>query len=120
MFVYADQAENYQCTPCQSHEWCSAWNGFGTEYAYVQTGQFGYVNNGTTLAITKQGSGIAERINPCLRRFMATEEYYTVCKKHGLQESCYPNDYFQEQTIQHKEYNKETNEHSGGDCSTGY
>lgn len=122
MFVYSDQAENYQCNddgviPTWN---CTLWQGFGTEYAYVQTGQFGHAQNGTTLAMAKKGSGIVEKINPCIQAFMETEEYYDLCVKHDLVDSCYENSFFpkKEQGYE-KEYNLETDEHKT-DCDNGY
>lgn len=120
MFVYADQAKNYQCKNGETDGWCGAWSGFGTDYAYVQTGQFGYVFNGTTFALAKKGSGVAELLNPCLWKFMETKEYYDVCAKHDFVESCYPNSHFPKKEDQkHHEYNKDTDQHAG-DCSSGY
>eukprot|EP00439_Symbiodinium_sp_Y106_P004079 s11076_g1.t1 len=64
MFVYADQAKNYQCDGTTVAAWnCTLWEGFGTEYAYVQTGQFGYVVNGTTLALSKKGRIVIHEYN---------------------------------------------------------
>jgi len=121
MFVYSDQAKNYQCTGGVSATWnCSLWEGFGTEYAYVQTGQFGYVQNGTTLVLAKLGSGVANLTNPCLARFLETEAYYNLCVKHDLVDSCYHNSFFPVGGDEVHEYNKPTNEHSGTDCSSGY
>ncbi|CAE7659804.1 unnamed protein product [Symbiodinium sp. CCMP2592] len=120
MFVYADQAKNYQCDGSMVAAWdCTLWQGFGTEYAYVQTGQFGYVVNGTTLALSKKGSGVPEAINSCLAEVMATEAYYDACVKYDLVDSCYANSFFPSSGIVIHEYNKETDEHSG-DCSSGY
>merc|ERR1711998_445927 len=69
MWVYADQAYNYQChddgiTPTWN---CDLWSGFGTQYAYVQTGLFGHAYNGTTLTISKRGSGLSDIVNPCIQ-----------------------------------------------------
>ena len=124
MFVYADQAYNYKqaCSEAATTgTWnCSMWNGFGTTFAYVQTGQFGYVTNGTTLAMSKKGSGVVERLNPCLREFMDTRDYYDICVKYDLVDNCYRNSFFPSAgEIAVHEYNKPTNEHEG-DCSNGY
>jgi len=120
MFVYADQAENYQCKTGVEATWnCSLWSGFGEKYAYVQTGQFGYTINGTTLALTKKGSGVAEKVNPCLAKFMETKEYHDICVKYNLTDSCYRNAFFTSGDLKKKEYNKPTDEHLG-DCSNGY
>lgn len=120
MFVYADQAYNYQCKDGVEKEWdCTLWDGFGTNFAYVQTGQFGYTNNGTTLAMTKKDSGIAEKVNPCLAKFMASKEYHDICVKYELTDSCYRNKFFTQAEMEKKEYNKPTDEHKS-DCSNGY
>jgi len=121
MFVYADQAYNYQCKDDGVEKtWnCSLWNGFGTKYAYVQTGQFGYVVNGTTLALSKKGTGVPEKVNPCLAKFMETQQYHDICVKHGLTDSCYPNEFFTKAEQEKKMYNIPTNEQTG-DCSNGY
>jgi hypothetical protein len=124
MFVYADQAYNYKKV-CKSGEgtitWtCANWEKFGTKFAYVQTGQFGYVNNGTTLAMTKKDSGVIEKLNPCLQKFMATKDYYDICVKYDFVDTCYPNSFFPaaDEIVMH-DYNKPTDEHTG-DCSNGY
>lgn len=96
MWVYADQAYNYDCTAAGvTPSWnCTLWGGFGTDYAYIQTGLFDHAFNGTTLTMAKKGSGIAQIINPCLQRYMKTADYYNVCSKHSLVDSCFPNSYF--------------------------
>jgi len=129
MYVYADQASLFQCDGHgnglifgETANWnCSLWKGFGTEYAYVQTGKFGYVYNGTTLALAKKGSGVVEKLNPCLWKFMETKRYYEICKKYDFIDSCYPNSYWTSQDYSKvAAYNMETNEHTGDDCSSGY
>jgi hypothetical protein len=124
MFVYADQAYNYkrECVenPDQPFN-CSMWMGFGKTFAYVQTGQFGYLTNGTTLAMTKKGSGVAELLNPCLDQFMATEEYYKICQSYDTVDSCYPNSFFpSSDDITVHDSLKPTREHNYTDCSNGY
>jgi hypothetical protein len=120
MFVYSDQAKNYQCKAGVDATWnCSLWTGFGTEYAYVQTGQFGYVVNGTTLALTKKGSGVDAVVNPCIAEFMATQAYYDLCVKHDQVDNCVPNSFFPNVTDYVHEYNRATDEHVT-DCSDGY
>lgn len=95
MWVYADQAYLYQCSTGVTESWnCTLWEGLGTQFAYIQTGLYGHALNGTTLTISKKGSGLAEIVDPCLKRFMATEAYYNICSKHGLTGSCYANSYF--------------------------
>jgi ABC-type amino acid transport substrate-binding protein len=121
MFVYADQAANYQCGPGVTATWdCELWKGFGTDYAYVQTGQYGHMINGTTLAIAKKGSIAPEIINPCLATYMKTEDYYNVCVKHNVAHSCIRNEYFPEETDEErKAHEVETWEQEGG-CDNGY
>jgi len=120
MYVMADQAYKYQCNEgITTPSWnCSLWEGFGTKFAYVQTGQFGYMINGTTLAMAKKGSGVAAMLNPCLARFMQTKEYYDICQQYGLSDTCYRNNFFStNQEV--PEYNKPTKDHTGN-CSSGY
>ncbi|CAK8985284.1 Hypothetical protein (Fragment) [Durusdinium trenchii] len=97
MWVYADQAKNYQCTNdgTMTPNWdCTMWAGFGTTFAYIQTGLYGHAQAGTTLAMSKRGSGLGEILNPCLDKFLATKSYYDICKKHGVPEQCFPNSHF--------------------------
>mmetsp|Transcript_9222 Transcript_9222/g.16612 ORF Transcript_9222/g.16612 Transcript_9222/m.16612 type:complete len:387 (+) Transcript_9222:68-1228(+) len=122
MWVYADQAKNYQCDHLHgiTPEWnCSLWAGLGTEYAYIQTGQFGHVYNGTTLAMGRKGSGIKEIVDPCLDEFLKTEGYYSLCAKHGLTDICYPNEFFPSQSTEVATYLKPTDQH-GSTCAEGY
>jgi hypothetical protein len=120
MFVYADQAYNYQCHSGVDATWnCSLWSGFGSKYGYVQTGQFGYTVNGTTLALSKKGSGVPAKVNPCLARFMETEQYHDICVKYNYTETCYPNKYFTQADREPKLFDLPTNEQTG-DCSDGY
>jgi ABC-type amino acid transport substrate-binding protein len=117
MFVYSDQAKNYKkaCAKGPSATInCDLWKGFGTKFAYVQTGQFGYVNNGTTLALAKKGSGVPEKLNPCLQKFMETKDYYDICVKYDFVDSCYRNSFFPSSgDIVKKAYNIPTNEQKG-------
>jgi len=109
MWVYVDQGENYKNAGCIVHDpvkrstsldWdCAKWAGFGKKFAFVQTGQLGHAINGTTLAVSKKGSSLNNIINPCMDRFMQTEEYYKVCSKHGLTQVCYPNAFFPKQYL---------------------
>jgi hypothetical protein len=43
---------------------------------------FEHAINGTTLAISKKGSGLNDILNPCIEKFMKTKEYYQICQKH--------------------------------------
>jgi len=90
VWIYADQAQKYSeaCAADQTQEWdCSLWSRFGKPngFAYIQTGMYDYSQNGTTLAVAKRGSGVADLINPAMQKFMRSREYYDICKKHGLE-----------------------------------
>lgn len=124
MYVYADQAYNYkkECEIDWNQEWdCSLRTKFGTDYAYVQTGQKCHLRNGTTLAMAKLDSGVADAINPCLWRFMETKEYYDICVKHDLVYGCFPNIYFPDNDDDDDDqpFLKETDEQTQG-CDDGY
>jgi hypothetical protein len=99
VWLYSDQAHNYDCSlnPTQEakHD-CEMWSGFKEKFAYIHTGLSGSTVNGTTLTLAKKGSGIAEIVNPCIQSFMKTKEYKTICDKHELTESCYKNEYFED------------------------
>lgn len=120
VFIYADHASEYSQCPVGAAWDCSLWQGLGTEYAYVQTGQFGYVVNGTTLALSRKGSGIRELLRPCMAKYIATDDYYDICVKHDLVGSCYPNKYFPGGAGgQDNIWDLPTKDQSG-DCSDGY
>lgn len=88
MWVYVDQSEHYKNAGCIAGnpnktssfpDWdCAKWAGFGTKFAYIQTGLHSHAYNGTTLAMSKKGSGLNEIVNPCMERYMRTKEYYEV------------------------------------------
>jgi len=114
MFVYADQAYNYECIDGHTHSgavptWdCGLWANFGKDYAYVQTGQFGHAINGTTLAIAPKGSGLKATLDPCIQKFLQTKDYYDVCVKHDMVSTCYPNEFFPKGDKKKKPYMKPT------------
>jgi len=133
MFIYGDQAANYKCKAGETQEgWnCDLWGGFGTKFAYVQSGMFAWMHNGTTIAMSKKGSGVADFLDKCFEKFRSTKEFYNICKtKHGNPPhsqllTCIPNDNFKSDsdykalTVDHDPYMFGTKEHKGG-CSTGY
>jgi len=129
IFLYADQPYNYECNEAGTNalhsdalaSWnCTAWNGFGKDYAFVQTGQFGHALNGTTIAISKKGSGLKQILDPCLRQFMKTKPYYDACVKAGFENACIENEFFPvAEKMAKKPYMTPTDELTG-DCSTGY
>ena len=99
MWVYGDQAENYQYhSDDEQDDWdCDLWNKFGTDFAYIQTGMFPWMHNGTTFAFSKKGSGLNELLNHCIDSFLITEEFYETCKikhrGHDQLRTCLPNAY---------------------------
>merc|ERR1719473_2197283 len=122
MFVYADQAHNYRPNqPGVTATWNEAlWTGLGTKFAYIGTGMLGHSYNGTTLVISKKGSGLNAIINPCIKKFMETQAYHDVCKKHEFEASCYPNTFFPSASDTSKPWMLKTNEQAANGCSTGY
>mmetsp|Transcript_24317 Transcript_24317/g.60723 ORF Transcript_24317/g.60723 Transcript_24317/m.60723 type:complete len:358 (-) Transcript_24317:425-1498(-) len=95
LWIYADQAHLYQCGDGVAADWnCSLWEGFGTKYAYIQTGMVSYTVGGTTLTMSKKGSGIPAIVNPCIQKFKETKSYFEICQKHDLVGSCFPNSHF--------------------------
>lgn len=122
MFVYADQAYNYR--PGQADvtaTWNEAlWTGLGTKFAYIGTGMLGHSYNGTTLAISKKGSGLNAILNPCIKKYMETKAYHDVCKKHDFEASCYPNAHFPASSDTSKPWMLKTNEQPAGGCASGY
>jgi len=122
MFVYADQAYNYR--PDQADvtaTWdTTLWSGLGTSFAYIGTGMLGHAYNGTTLAISKKGSGLNAILNPCIEKFMQTKDYFDVCEKHSFTSSCYKNSHFPATLEDVKPWMMKTNEHRAGGCATGY
>lgn len=59
----------------------------------VETGQFGCAVIDTVLALSRKGSGIHEKLRPCMTKFIAMKEYYDICVKHHLISDCYSNDF---------------------------
>jgi len=123
MFVYADQAYNYR--PNQTDvtpTWdTNLWSGLGTRFAYIGTGMLGHSYNGTTLAISKKGSGLNDILNPCIQKYMESAAYLDTCKKHALEASCYPNAHFPANPSNaNKPWMKKTNEQPVGGCANGY
>jgi len=97
LWIYADQAEDYAsaCANDPNQVWdCSLWSKFKTDFAYVQTGIYDYMNSGTTLAISKLGSGLASSLDPCIEAFIKTKSYKDLCVEYDLESSCFENEFF--------------------------
>lgn len=122
MWVYADEAEQLSCANNENPAWnCTMWDQLGKDFAYIQTGSFEFAVNGTTLSISKIGSGLPDILNPCISAFLPTEEYYKICEKYNLTGDCYENEYFpcnfaREEGL----YNYPTNNLPTNDCTSGY
>lgn len=124
VWIYTDQAENYSCAntpePDEAAWDCSLWDGLGTDFAFVQTGIFEWSVAGTTLSMSKKGSGVPEVLNPCIEAFLETESYYDLCVDYNLVNSCFSNDFFPAgEMLEEPVYNLPTNELTT-DCSEGY
>ena len=121
MWVYADQAETFKCKNSDENSpWdCTLWDGLGTTFAYIQTGIQGWTHHGTTLAISKLGSGLADALNPCVTELIETETYYELCKKYDIVDQCFMNEFFPEREVNIQTYGIATNELTT-DCSSGY
>jgi hypothetical protein len=121
MWVYTDQAENSKCINSEDNSpWnCTLWDGLGKTFAYIQTGSRGWTRHGTTLAISKLGSGLAEVLNPCVTDLIETETYYELCKKYNIVDQCFMNEFFPEREVNVAIYDVPTNELTT-DCSSGY
>jgi len=133
MYIYGDQAANYKCKDGETQDgWnCALWGGFKKDFAYAQSGMFAWMHNGTTIAMSKKGSGVADFLDECFEKFRVTKDFYNVCKtKHGNPPhsqllTCIANDNFKsdpdykELTVDHDPYMFPTKDHTGG-CSTGY
>merc|ERR1711920_15673 len=98
IFIYADQAYNFQCTADgKTHSgaaptWdCDLW----------------------------KGSALAELLNPCIQSFLKTKAYYDLCVKYDLVETCYTNEFFPPANETLQPYLLPTNEQSTG-CHDGY
>ena len=125
MWVYADQAKNYRCSPgVDGVSWnCTRWtDGFGKNFAYVHTGMYTYAYGGTTLSMSKRGSGLKQILDPCITKFKDTKSYYDICRDNGLDHSCYKNAFFpaqEEASYATPPYETKTNELTTT-CADGY
>ena len=118
----ADQAATYKaaCDEDPNQVWdCSLWSRFGTDFAYVQTGIYDYMISGTTLAISKKGSGLKDTLDPCINAFIKTRHYKELCEKYDMVGSCFQNNYFDTDDSPTPPYSLPTNELTTT-CEDGY
>lgn len=67
-------------------------------FAYIHVGMMDHAINGTTLVMSRKGSGLNEIVNPCIQKFMKTKEYHDICKDFKLADQCFANDHFEKKT----------------------
>mmetsp|Transcript_74035 Transcript_74035/g.135529 ORF Transcript_74035/g.135529 Transcript_74035/m.135529 type:complete len:418 (-) Transcript_74035:376-1629(-) len=136
-WIYGDQAYNFKCPDGSDADtqagWnCALWKLWGTDFAYIQGGMLGFMYNGTTMSISKKGSGVAKFMNDCLEKFLPSKEFYEVCKtKHvGVDQiqQCIPNEFIKADP-EYTGYDIKTTPYmfptkdmagAGESCSTGY
>lgn len=113
VYIYSDQAYNYMAA-CAADEStagvdCDLWNQFGTAsgYAYLHMGMDEFAYAGTTLTMSKKGSGLADVVNPCIAAYLETEAYYNTCVKWDLVDSCFVNEFFPNATTSRRLYSKD-------------
>jgi hypothetical protein len=87
LYIYADQIDAF----INSNDPLAA--GFGSTFAYIHTGLDQWSINGTTLAISKKGSGLKDVLDPCIETVAQTQNYTTLCKKYFKESACIKNAY---------------------------
>lgn len=101
VWLYADQAKNFNSKAAEDSgkviSWDKdIWDQFGKPngFAYIHVGMMDHAINGTTLVMSRKGSGLNDIVNPCIQEFMKTKEYYDICKDFDFVDHCYANDHF--------------------------
>jgi len=79
LYIYADQLKNWIKDGTNSR---IAQFGKPNGFAYIHTGLNEWSLNGTTLAVSKKGSGLAGVLNPCIEKIVASPDYMAVCNKY--------------------------------------
>lgn len=85
LYMYADQLYNFVNSNDPNAD------GFGTTFAYIHTGLDQWSINGTTLAISKRGSGLKQVLDPCIAALVKTQTYQDICTKYFDASSCINN-----------------------------
>lgn len=118
LYLYADQLENFKKSGTAAEKALAA--GLGAQFAYIHTGLNGWSFNGTTLAISKRGSGLKELLDPCIEKIVKTKEYTTMCESYWSPSTCIQNDYSTGTATEYF-YDKLMNERADTyTCSDGY
>jgi hypothetical protein len=91
LYLYADQLNNFATTGSDAEKALAA--GLGTEFAYIHTGLNGWSYNGTTLAISKRGSGLKDVLDPCIQKVVRTQQYTTMCESYWAPSTCIQNEF---------------------------
>lgn len=91
LYLYADQLNNFATSGTAAEKALAA--GLGTQFAYIHTGLNGWSVNGTTLAISKRGSGLSSLLNPCIEKVVRTQEYTTMCESYWSPSTCIQNEF---------------------------
>jgi len=120
LYLYSDQLYNFGNLANPSPEEQALLAGFGSTFAYIQTGLDQWSINGTTLAISKKGSGLKEALDPCIQKVVRTQEYTTMCEHYFNPGSCVQNE-FSTGSVQSYFYDAKMNERTDSyTCSDGY
>ena len=77
--------------------------------------------NGTTLAISKRGSGLSDVLNPCIKAVSQTQEYTALCESHFNPSSCIQNAYSSSSGPSSYHYDNRMNARTDSyTCTDGY
>ena len=85
----------------------------------VVAGNLDWSRAGTTLSISKKGSGLGTILDPCIEQYLLTESYFGICDKWNFTNSCFDNEFFPESNGVTQPYDTPTNELTTA-CSSGY
>lgn len=89
LYIYADQLYNFLAAGTNT----DITSQFGTNYAFIHTGLDDWSINGTTLAISKRGSGLKNVLDPCIAKVVQTQQYTTLCESYFNPSTCIQNSF---------------------------
>jgi hypothetical protein len=118
LYIYADQV--YQFLQSDDPNLRALADGFGTEYAFIQFGLEDWTVNGTTLTISKRGSGLGEVVNPCIKKVSMTQNYTTLCEKYFPASQCIQNQYSTGSSVDQFFDNRMNARTDNNNCASGY